>query len=350
MARGRWKSIPATGLIVDESYQKLPTSYVIDRTGYHPKEIAFTIDDGPAEPYTGEMLDVLKKYNIKATFFLIGQNAERYPNLVRRIWAEGHEIGNHTYTHPNTGAIPERRARIELNATQRVFQSLLHRSTLLFRPPYNADAEPTTEEEVKPIVLATQMNYITVLEFIDPQDWNTEVRMPDGSRRHRTAEEMRESVLAQLASEHGSCILMHDGGGDRTETVRLMKMLIPKLQQMGYKFVNVSDLLGATRDDVNPPIKGSDSIMLASDRIVFEAMYLFEVFLTVAFVSGIILGTLRVVFVTILAIVEKIRHGREHLDETFRPPVSVLIAAYNEETVIARTIAAVLANDYPGSR
>ncbi len=338
---------PATGLIVDEQYQKFPTSYVIDRTGYHPKELAFTIDDGPAEPYTGEMLDVLKQYNIKATFFLIGQNAERYPNLVRRIWAEGHEIGNHTYTHPNTGAIPERRARFELNATQRVFQSLLHRSTLLFRPPYNADAEPTTEEEVKPIVLATEMNYITVLEFIDPQDWNTEERMPDGSRRHRTAEEMMQSILAQLDSEHGSCILMHDGGGDRTETVRLMKMLIPKLQQMGYKFVNVSDLLGATRDDVNPPIKGSDTIMLASDRIVFEAMYLLEVFLTVAFISGIILGTLRVVFVTILAIVEKVRHGREHLDETFRPPVSVVVAAFNEEKVIARTIAAVLANDYP---
>ncbi len=339
---------PATGLIVDESYQKFPTSWVIDRTGYHPKEIALTIDDGPAVPYTAEMLDILKQNNIKATFFLIGQNAERYPGLVRRIWAEGHEIGNHTYTHPNTGAIPERRARFELNATQRVFQSLLHRSTLLFRPPYNADAEPTTEEEVKPIVLATELNYITVLEFIDPQDWNTEVRMPDGSRRHRTAEEMMQSILAQLSSEHGSCILMHDGGGDRTETVRLMQMLIPKLRQMGYTFVNVSDLLGVGRDVVNPPIKGSDSIMLASDRIVFEAMYLFEVFLTVAFISGIILGTLRVVFVTVLAMIEKFRHNREHLDESFRPSVSVVIAAYNEEKVIARTIASVLANAYPG--
>ncbi|PYQ57832.1 MAG: hypothetical protein DMF58_17260, partial [Acidobacteria bacterium] len=164
---------PKTGIAVDESYHQFPTSYVITRTGFKPGLIALTIDDGPAEPYTAEMLDELKQYNVKATFFLIGQNAERYPYLVRRIWNEGHEIGNHSFTHPNIGAMPEREARLELTATQRVFQSILHRSTLLFRPPYNADAEPTSAEEVKPIALASSMNYVTVLEFLDPQDWNT---------------------------------------------------------------------------------------------------------------------------------------------------------------------------------
>src|SRR5207302_8590550 len=92
---------PQTGLALDESYHKFPTSTVISRTGYRPKMLALTIDDGPADPYTAQMLDELKELNVKATFFLIGQNAERYPNLVRRIWNEGHEIGNHTYTHPN---------------------------------------------------------------------------------------------------------------------------------------------------------------------------------------------------------------------------------------------------------
>src|SRR5207253_3159557 len=155
----------ASGLIVDEVYHKFPTSYVIDRSGYQPKMIALTIDDGPAEEYSAQMLDELKRYDVKATFFLIGQNAERYPNLVRRIWNEGHEIGNHSFTHPNIGTVSERQAKLELTATQRVFQSLLHRSTLLFRPPYNADAEPTTEQEVLPIKRASAMNYITVLEF-----------------------------------------------------------------------------------------------------------------------------------------------------------------------------------------
>jgi peptidoglycan-N-acetylglucosamine deacetylase len=340
---------PTTGLFLDESYHAFPTSFVIQRSGYNPDKVALTIDDGPASPYTAQMLDELKTLNVKATFFLIGQNADRYPNLVRRIWAEGHEIGNHSYTHPNIGAIPERRAEFELNATQRVFQSLLHRSTLLFRPPYNADAEPTSEEEVKPIELASQMNYITVLEFIDPQDWNTEERSPvDGSIRKRTAEEMLQSAMQQIDTEHGSCILLHDGGGDRTETVRLIPMLVKALRARGKQVVPLSELIGTTREQLNPAVKNSDTLMLASDRIVFEAMYLTDLFLRIAFISAIILGTLRVLFISFLALLERYRNRHETFDAAFAPPVSVVIAAYNEEKVIARTLQAVLASDYAG--
>jgi cellulose synthase/poly-beta-1,6-N-acetylglucosamine synthase-like glycosyltransferase/spore germination protein YaaH/peptidoglycan/xylan/chitin deacetylase (PgdA/CDA1 family) len=337
---------PQTGLALDESYHTFPTSYVISRTGYKPKMLALTIDDGPADPYTGQILDELKALHVPATFFLIGQNAERYPDLVRRIWAEGHEIGNHTFTHPNIGVIGDKEARLQLNATRRVFESILHRSTLLFRPPYNADAEPTADFEVKPIVLASGLNYITVLEFIDTQDWNTAERMPDGSVQHRGAEAMLHTVLDQLQGEKGSCILLHDGGGDRAETVRLIPLLVNELHKRGYTFVPVSALINSNRDTVNPPVKPSDTLMLASDRIVFEAIYLFELFLGIAFVTAIILGTLRVIFVIILALIAKWRERHESFDETYRPSVSVVIAAFNEETVIVNTIRAVLANGY----
>lgn len=338
---------PQTRLIVDEVYSKFATSYVIERSGYHPKLVALTIDDGPAEPYTSQILDELKALNVKATFFLIGENAERYPNLVRHIWAEGHEIGNHSYTHPNLGTANDRRVQFELNATQRVFQSLLHRSTILFRPPYNADAEPQSREEVKPVDVATNLNYVTVLEVIDPQDWMEEQRNPDGTRRHRTAEDMLVSARAQIGTERGSCILLHDGGGDRSETVRLIPMLVKELRAKGYTFVNTSDLIGASRDQVNPPVTPNDTMLLASDRVVFEGMYLFDLFLTIAFISGITLGTLRVLFVTTLALLEARRSRHERFDESFQPPVSVVIAAFNEAKVIARTIDAVLANRYP---
>ena len=337
---------PGTGLAVDESYHHFPTSFVIARTGYRPKMLALTIDDGPADPYTAQMLDVLKQVKVTATFFLIGQNAERYPRLVRRIWAEGHEIGNHSFTHPNIGAIPERQARLELNATQRVFQSLLHRSTLLFRPPYNADAEPTSAEEVRPVVLASDLNYITVLEFLDPQDWNTEERGPDGRLHRRTAVEMLRTVEQQLDSEHGSCILLHDGGGDRTETVKLIPMLVRDLRAKGYTFVPVSALINSTRDLVNPPVTKSDTLMLANDRVVFEAIYLFELFLSIAFVSAIILGTIRVLFVTVLALMARWREKKAVFDEAYSPTLSVVIAAFNESKVIVRTIQSVLDNNY----
>jgi cellulose synthase/poly-beta-1,6-N-acetylglucosamine synthase-like glycosyltransferase/spore germination protein YaaH/peptidoglycan/xylan/chitin deacetylase (PgdA/CDA1 family) len=337
---------PQTGLALDESYHKFPTSYVISRTGYKPKMVALTIDDGPADPYTAEILDELKALHVPATFFMIGQNAERYPGLLKRIWAEGHEIGNHTFTHPNIGEIKDSEARLQLNATRRVFESILHRSTLLFRPPYNADAEPTANFEVTPIEVASSLNYITVLEYIDSQDWNTAERMPDGSIHHRGAEEMLQTVLAQLEGEHGSCILLHDGGGDRTATVKLIPMLVNELHKRGYTFVPVSTLINTDRDTVNPPVKSSDTLMLASDRIVFEAIYLFELFLGIAFVTAIILGTARVIFSIVLALIAKWRERHESFDDSYRPAVSVIIAAYNEETVIVNTIRAVLANGY----
>jgi cellulose synthase/poly-beta-1,6-N-acetylglucosamine synthase-like glycosyltransferase/peptidoglycan/xylan/chitin deacetylase (PgdA/CDA1 family) len=337
---------PQTGLVLDEDYHAYPKSYVISRSGFQPKTIALTIDDGPAEPFTDDILDELKQSNVKATFFMIGQNAERYPSLVRRVWNEGHEIGNHTYTHPNIAALSPEMARLELTATQRVFQSLLHRSTLLFRPPYNADAEPTSAEEVKPIAIASEMNYITVLEFIDPQDWNPYERLPNGAIHRRTAKDMLDTTLQQLDTEKGSCILLHDGGGDRGETVKLIPMLITELTKRGYKFVTVSQLINATRDEVNPPVEGSDTLVLANDRVVFEMIYLFELFLSVAFITAIILGAARMFFVTLLAIIEKIKARRRVFDDTYRPAVSVVIAAFNEEKVIVRTIRAVLANHY----
>jgi len=265
---------------------------------------------------------------------------------VRRIWREGHEIGNHSFTHPNIGLMPDSQARLELNATQRVLQSELNRSTLMFRPPYNADAEPTAEEEVKPIEQASKMNYVTVLEFIDPQDWNTVEHEKDGSVKKRTADDMLKLTLDQLQTEKGSCILLHDGGGDRSETVRLIPMLIRELRARGYRFVMVSDLINSTRDMVNPPVAASDTLLLANDRVVFEAIYLFELLLGVAFITAIILGALRVVFVTVLALIAKVRERRKKYDMSYRPSVSVVIAAYNEEKVIASTIRAVLANRY----
>ncbi|HKB78669.1 MAG TPA: glycosyltransferase, partial [Thermoanaerobaculia bacterium] len=337
-----------TGIAVDEAYLQFPQPTVILRSGYKPKMIALTIDDGPSAPYTGEVLDELKALDVKATFFLIGENAERYPSLVRRIWNEGHEIGNHSYTHPNTGAIPDRQARLELTATQRVIQTLLHRSTLLFRPPYNADAEPTTVEEVHPIEIASELNYITVLEFIDSQDWNidTYVRGKDGTLHRRNADDMLAAVLDQIDRERGSNILLHDGGGDRSATVKLIPMLVRELRKRGYTFVTISQLLGVTRDQVNPPLKQSDTWMMASDRIVFESIYLSEVFLRLAFIAGIVLGGARVLFVTVLALIAKAKERRRKFDAAFHPPVTVVIAAYNEGKVIARTIRAVLASRY----
>ena len=330
----------ATGLFSDEEYQHYPTSYIIQRKGFVPKALALTFDDGPSTPYTARMLDAMRVLHVPGTFFVIGQNAERHPDLIQRIWAEGDELGNHTYLHPNIAAVSKQRANFELNATQRILQSVLGRSTLMFRPPYNADAEPTSAEEVQPMIDAARLGYFTVGEYLDPQDWR--LRDPDG--RVRTPEEIADRVIDLVHVGHGNAILLHDGGGDRTATLEAMKIFVPRLRAEGYRFVPVSTLAGVTRDKVMPPVSPRDRALMGGDKLAFYTLYVVQNFLRWAFMAGIALGAARVVWMTVLALVAWRREKRRRFDPSQPPTISVLIAAYNEAPVIARTIAAVLGN------
>jgi cellulose synthase/poly-beta-1,6-N-acetylglucosamine synthase-like glycosyltransferase/spore germination protein YaaH/peptidoglycan/xylan/chitin deacetylase (PgdA/CDA1 family) len=331
---------PGTGLFSDEQYERYPTSYLIQRKGFRPMALALTFDDGPSTPWTGRILDEMHRLGAPATFFVIGENAERHPDLIQRMWDEGHEIGNHTYTHPNIATVSRKRADFELNATQRVLQSDLGRSTLMFRPPYNADAEPTSAEEVRPILDAARLGYFTVGEYLDPQDWR--LRAPDG--RVRTPDEIAERVIELVHGGHGNAILLHDGGGDRSATLAALRRFVPALEKEGYRFVPVSELAGAPRDKVMPPVSPRDRALLGGDRIAFVTLFAVESFLRWAFLAGIALGAARVLWMTVLALAGRRQERRRRYPDVPPPSVSVLIAAYNEAPVIARTIAAVLAN------
>src|SRR5439155_1526845 len=134
-------------------------------------QVASTFDDGPDPRWTPKILDILKTANAKAAFFLVGVNAENYPGLVRRIVNEGHEIGNHTYYHPNLALAWPEHVRLELNATQLLIETITGRATTLFRPPYAADTQPSQMSELMPLQMAQDLSYLVVLENIDPQDW-----------------------------------------------------------------------------------------------------------------------------------------------------------------------------------
>src|SRR6185503_11359877 len=111
------------GQIADVRFTRLPSFYTVERTGYRPGLIALTFDDGPDSKWTPRILDVLKREHVPGTFFIIGENALTNHGLLDRLLAEGHEVGNHTYTHPNLGMATERETQLELNATQRLFQA-----------------------------------------------------------------------------------------------------------------------------------------------------------------------------------------------------------------------------------
>src|SRR5437660_3876843 len=150
-------------------FPEFPTLYHQGAGGEH--QVAITFDDGPDPRWTPKILDILKAAKVKAAFFLVGVNAEHHPGLVRRIVDEGHEIGNHTYYHPNLALCWPEHVRLELNATQLLIESITGRATTLFRPPYAADTQPSQMSELAPQQIAQDLNYLVVLENIDPQDW-----------------------------------------------------------------------------------------------------------------------------------------------------------------------------------
>ena len=338
-----------TGLVTDEEYEEFPASYVIRRSGYKKGLLALTFDDGPDRVYTPEILAVLKQLGVKATFFLIGENVERFPEITRDIVRDGDEIGSHTFTHPNMAAVSRRRALLELNTTERALQSVTGRSTILFRFPYDADAEPTSAEEARPIVLADSLGYVTVGEEIDPQDWDLYKTDSAGGRQRRTSGDLVATVLAQVRSNpRSNVILLHSAGGDRSQTVLALQKLVPLLQAEGYTFVTISQLLGVPRDVVMPPIGRKDLLLVGLDRITFNAVYLLETLLGVTFLFAVALAVARVAFIIPVALAALRRSRRQHFDPAYRPSVSVLIAAFNERPVIGDTVRSVLANDYPG--
>jgi cellulose synthase/poly-beta-1,6-N-acetylglucosamine synthase-like glycosyltransferase/peptidoglycan/xylan/chitin deacetylase (PgdA/CDA1 family)/spore germination protein YaaH len=334
---------PATGFIASEQITSSPSSYVVERTGDRPGLIALTFDDGPDPRWTPAILDILKRENVPATFFIIGKNGQAYPELMRRLVNEGHEIGNHTFTHPNVGEIPLRVTELELNATQRLIESEIGRSTVLFRPPYFGDAEADKPQEVEPAILAQQLGYIMVGVRIDPDDWQLPV----------TADQIVNRTLERASDNNpetrGEVVLLHDSGGDRSATVEALPRLIHDLRAKGFKFVPVSDLAGLSRDQVMPVIPANQRVFTRADAVAFFFLSTGGWTLQWIFLIGILLGLGRLLFVGSLAFAQWVRSRRRertHAGANYTPLVSVIVPAYNEDLVISKTIKSLLASDY----
>ncbi|MGH9883747.1 MAG: polysaccharide deacetylase family protein, partial [Pyrinomonadaceae bacterium] len=334
---------PSTGFIKSEEFTAMPSSYVIQRSGDRPGLLALTFDDGPDPRYTPAILDILKRENVPATFFIIGKNGQAYPDLVRRTVNEGHEIGNHTFTHPNLGEIPLSLTELELNATQRLIESLIGRSTVLFRPPYFGDAEADRPQEVEPAIRAKELGYLMVGVRIDPDDW----QMPVSA--DQIVKKTIDRAMDSNPETRGQVILLHDSGGDRSATVAALPRLIHELKARGFRFVPVSDLAGLTRDQVMPVIAPSQRVFTRADAVTFFFLSTGGWALQWVFLIGILLGLGRLVFVGSLAFAQWLRSRRRqrlNLGEDFAPFVSVIVPAYNEELVIESTLRSLLTSDY----
>jgi len=335
---------PRTRLIVDEHMDSYPLTYKLQYYGYHPGVVALSFDDGPDPTWTPRILDILKRKDVKATFLLIGSQAQENVGLMQRIVREGHEVGNHTYTHPDISEISARQLKLELNATERLFISKLGIQPLYFRPPYDIDQEPDTDDQAEPAYRIQQMGYTIIGDKIDTDDWN--------ERPRKTPEQIRDSVLRQLENMkdkpqfQGSVILMHDGGGNRAPTVAALPMLIDALRANGYQIVPVSSLMGKTTAEVMPKITAWQYWRARADSVAFSILSFLGHFVVMVFFVGDVLMSARLLLIGLLAIIDRLRKQQQPVPG-FAPRVAVLVPAYNEETVITRTIRSVLNSDYP---
>ena len=343
---------PKTGIITDQSFDSFPEPYRVARYGSSPDKVAITFDDGPDPEWTPKILDVLKHEQAPAAFFLIGIQADKFSDITDRIYREGHEIGNHTFTHPDISNISKGFMRaVELNLTEQLFASRLGIRSILFRPPYSIDAEPDTEDQVRPLETTQDMGYITIGDKIDPNDWRDNPR--------HSADQIVADVLSHLPPcapgdiRCGNIILLHDGGGDREQTVLALPRIIAGAREKGLQIVPLYQLLGRTRAEVMPPIPSNQRWIARLNLFGFALFPLAFNAMTWIFFVGDVLMTGRLVFIGAFAILDRLwprRYGTPGDAAHYLPPVAVLIPAYNEEKVIVRTIRSALTSDYPNLR
>nr|WP_263324412.1 polysaccharide deacetylase family protein [Neobacillus sp. Marseille-Q6967] len=188
------------------------------------KVVAITFDDGPNPTYTPQVLEIFSEAKGKATFFMIGEQMEKNPDVAKQVAAQGHEIGNHTYTHPKLSQLTHEECAAEIYRTERLIEDLTGRKPVVFRPPfldYNEDIVSLLQQKGYPMIGALNL---------EAQDW-------EQPGVDHIFEKSRDVV------KNGSILIFHDGYGDRSQTIEAVRRLVAELTSQGYQLVTVSELL-----------------------------------------------------------------------------------------------------------
>ncbi|MET8767983.1 bifunctional polysaccharide deacetylase/glycosyltransferase family 2 protein [Streptomyces sp. NPDC004658] len=297
--------------------------------------IVLTFDDGPDPAWTPKVLDVLKKHHAHAVFFVTGTMTSRHPELVRRMVAEGHEVGLHTFGHPDLSYHSTKRVDWELSQNQLALAGAAGIRSSLFRPPYSSSADAIDNRSWPVMRYIGSRGYLTVVDDTDSEDW----RRPGVER------------IIRNATPHGgrgAVVLMHDSGGDRHQTVQALDTLLPRLQRQGYSFQTLTGALRAPSADT--PVTGLDLwkgkawvfLVQASDGI------------TTVLVAGLaVVGCLVLARFGLMLLLSG-AHARRTRRPDFRwgekpvtEPVSVLVPAYNEAKCIENTVRSLTRSEHP---
>ncbi|MEU1100849.1 glycosyltransferase [Streptomyces tibetensis] len=296
--------------------------------------LVLTFDDGPDPIWTPKVLDVLKEHDAHAVFFVTGTMASRYPDLVRRMVEEGHEVGLHTFNHPDLSYQSKKRIDWELSQNQLALSGAAGIRTSLFRPPYSSFADAMDNRSWPVTEYIGERGYITVVNNTDSEDW----------RKPGVAEIVRR---ATPKGGKGAIVLMHDSGGDRHQTVEALDRMLPGLREQGYEFSNLTEALDAP--SAHSRVTGLDRWKGAAWIFLIQA----SEHLTDGLVVGLsIVGTLVIGRFVLMLLLSGV-HARRVRRRDFRwgapitEPVSVLVPAYNEAKCIENTVRSLADSDHP---
>ncbi|MFF9122930.1 glycosyltransferase [Streptomyces sp. NPDC014889] len=298
--------------------------------------LVLTFDDGPDPTWTPKVLDVLKQHNAHAVFFITGTMASQYPDLVQRIVREGHEIGLHTFNHPDLSYKSPSGIDWQLSQNQMALEGAAGIRTSLFRPPYSSFAEAMDNASWPVTQYVGSRGYLTVLNNTDSEDW----QKPGV-----------DEIIRRATPKHGdgAIVLMHDSGGDRHQTVEALDRFLPELQAKGYKFQNLTEALGAP--SAHTPVTGAE---LWKGRAWIFLVQASDELTGVLVVGLAVIGTLVLVRFGLMLLLSG-AHARRVRKKNFcwgpeapiTRPVSVLVPAYNEAKCIENTVRSLVASDHP---
>ncbi|HEX5533887.1 MAG TPA: bifunctional polysaccharide deacetylase/glycosyltransferase family 2 protein [Actinomycetales bacterium] len=295
------------------------------------RTIALTFDDGPG-PDTPAVLDVLRRHGVPGTFFVLGERVAAQPDVARRLIDEGHEVGVHGFTHADLTASPDWRRRLELDQTQLALSAATGHTSALLRLPYSGTPAELDQRQWRTINAVD--GYRVVLADLDSRDWTR-----PGVER----------IVADATPEsgEGAVVLLHDGGGDRAQTVAALDRLIPAMQAKGYRFSTVSGAFGAA-----PALAPATTADRAAGWVLLGAVRVggwLDAAMTVVLVAA---GALTLARTAVLIFAASRHRSRERSPRVrptsvVRPRVSVVVPAYNEEVGIAATLRSLVATGYP---
>jgi cellulose synthase/poly-beta-1,6-N-acetylglucosamine synthase-like glycosyltransferase/peptidoglycan/xylan/chitin deacetylase (PgdA/CDA1 family) len=300
-----------------------------------PRTVALTFDDGPDPTWTPRILAVLRAQRVPATFFVVGTRAAAHPALVRGELQSGSEVGNHTWSHADLTTVPAWRRNLELSLGQLGLAGSGRVTSALLRPPYSSTPAGLSAGDVAALRAETAAGYVVVLSDRDTEDWQRPGvdRIVAGGAPTGTA---------------GTIVLMHDGGGNRAQTVAALPGVIRAYRSAGYRFATVSGGLGL-------PATAGDSTVQGARRAQGLALVA-AVRISNGFVRAVrwvvvpfgILALLR----TLLVMLTARRHVRVSTariaGDEWLPEVTVLVPAYNEAVGIAQSVRSLVASHYPG--